>query len=165
MRESARILLGALLLGACAHHRPAQPPPPTPMPPPVPLLYDNGGGIRDSVRVVIRNGASMLEYWKQATTPLASPPAAPTVDFNREMVIVVGAGRMTPDDQIHVDSLLVRPELNSAGKREDVLTIVVRTVQGCHRFRTDAYPVEIVRARKFEGPVKWDERKEQANCR
>jgi hypothetical protein len=79
------------------------------------------------------------------------------------MVIVVAAGRMTPEDQIRVDSLLVRPELTSEGKNVETLTIVVRTIKGCGRFRTDAFPVEIVRARKFDGPVKWAERREQ-NC-
>lgn len=139
---------------------PQAPPPPTPMPPPVQLYYDNAGGIRDSLRVVIRDGAALADYWKQATSTQTAPPPTPQLDFGREMVILVAAGRMTPDDQIHVDSLLMRPELNPEGRRVETLTVVVRTVTGCRRFRTDAFPVEIVRARKFEGPVKWDERQE-----
>jgi hypothetical protein len=80
------------------------------------------------------------------------------------MVIIVAAGRQTPEEQIHVDSLFVQRELMSSGRREEVLTIVVRTVVGCGRLRTEAYPVEIVRARRFNGPVKWADRTERAPC-
>lgn len=144
---------------------PAQPPPPTPMPPPVPLYYDNGGGIRDSLRDVIREPARFASIWQRATSTQATPPSVPPVDFSRDMVIVVATGRMTPEDQIHVDSLLVRRELMSSGNREETLTIVVRTVTGCGRFRADAFPVEIVRARRFDGPIRWEERAVRAECR
>lgn len=143
---------------------PAQPRPPTPMPPPVPLYYDNGGGIRDSIRVVIREPAVLEDYWFNATMPQSSPPPAPVVNFDRDMVIVVAAGRATPEEEIHVDSLLVQRELNPQGEQEETLTIVVRTVQGCGRFRTEAYPLEIVQARRFDGPVRWRETRQQIPC-
>jgi hypothetical protein len=54
---------------------PALPPPPTPMPPPVQLYYDNGGGVRDSVREVIHDRAKFADYWQRATSTQASPPA------------------------------------------------------------------------------------------
>jgi len=133
------------------------------MPPPVQLYYDNGAGVRDSVREVIHDAAKLAEYWQRATSTQASPPAVPQLDFTREMAIIVAAGRMTPEDEIRVDSLLVRRELTPEGKNVETLTVVVRTIRGCGRFRTDAFPVEIVRARKFDGPVKWAERREQ-NC-
>jgi hypothetical protein len=157
----------ALAAAGCGRGRapaPAGPPPPTPMPPPVQLYYDNAGGIRDSLRVLIRDGDALANYWKQATSTQASPAPQPALDFGRDMAILVAAGRKTPDDQIHVDSLLVRPELNPDGRRVETLTIVVRSVEGCRRFRTEAFPVEIVRARKFDGPVKWEERKDP-QCR
>jgi hypothetical protein len=80
------------------------------------------------------------------------------------MVIVVAAGKMTPDDQISVDSLLVRRELVSSGANVETLTIVVSTKKGCRQFQTDAFPVQIVRARKFVGPVKWDNRRPIPIC-
>ena len=144
---------------------PAPPPPPTLMPPPVALFYDNAGGIRDSLRVVISDPGTLARYWTQATSQQASPAPQPTIDFDHEMVILVAAGRMTPDDQIRVDSLLVRRELTSEGERVETLTIVVSTVEGCRQFRTEAFPVQIVRARKFDGPVRWDERKPIQVCR
>jgi hypothetical protein len=143
---------------------PALPPPPTPMPPPVPLYRDNGGGIRDSTRVVILDEATLDQYWAAATSPQSSPPPMPVVDFDREMIILVALGRATPEEEIHVDSLLVRRELNAAGDRVETLAIVVRTVQGCGRFRTEAFPLAIVRARAFDGPIRWEERRQQAVC-
>jgi hypothetical protein len=134
------------------------------MPPPAPLYSDNGGGIRDSIRYVVRNATELADYWRRATSIQSAPPELPAIDFNRDMVIVVAAGRMTPEDQIQVDSLLVRRELMSSGARVETLTIVVRTVEGCRRFRTNAFPLQIVRARKFDGPIKWEERAVKATC-
>jgi hypothetical protein len=134
------------------------------MPPPVPLYRDNVGGIRDSVRIIAFDAAALGTHWRQATSTQASPPAVPAIDFNRDMVIIVAAGRQTPEEQIHVDSLFVQRELMSSGQRQEVLTIVVRTVVGCGRLRTEAYPVEIVRARRFNGPVKWADRIERTPC-
>ena len=161
------IAIALLCVAGCGRGKapaPQLPPPPTPMPPPVPLYYDNGGGIRDSTRVVIHDEATFADYWRQATSTQASPPPQPQVDFNRDMVILVGAGQKKPDDEIRVDSLLMRPELNPEGKRVETLTIVVRWTEGCRQFNTAAFPVQIVRARKFEGPMKWEERKDP-ECR
>jgi hypothetical protein len=129
------------------------------------LLYnDNRGGIRDSTWVVITDDARLAEYWDRATNEQASPPPVPVVDFDREMIILVALGRATPEEEIHVDSLLVRRELSTAGDEVETLAIVVRTVQGCGRFRTEAFPLEIVRARAFDGPIRWEERRQQSVC-
>jgi hypothetical protein len=156
--------LAGCLFGGGGGGPAAQPPAPTRLPPPLPLYYDNGGGIRDSIRVVIREPAVFEDYWFNATMPQASPPPAPIIDFTDNMVIVVAAGRATPEEEIHVDSLLVQSEMNAQGEREETLTIVVRTVLGCGRFRTEAFPLEIVRVRRFSGPVRWQERRQQIPC-
>jgi hypothetical protein len=162
------MVIAVLCLAGCGRGQqaaaPQLPPPPTPMPPPVPLYYDNGGGIRDSTRVVIHDDSTFAEYWRLATSMQASAPPRPRLDFEREMAILVAGGQKKPDDEIRVDSLLVRPELNPDGKRVETLTIVVRSTDGCRQFITAAFPVQIVRARKFDGPVKWEERKDPA-CR
>jgi len=161
------ILVAMLAVVGCHRGQPAAPkppPPPTPMPPPVTLYSDNSGGIRDSTRAVIRDDSTFARYWQQATSKQMDPPARPSLDFSRDMAIVVAAGRMTPNDQIQVDSLLVRKETNSEGDDVETLTIVVRTIEACRRMSEDAFPLEIVRARKFDGPVKWDWRKDP-QCR
>lgn len=143
---------------------PATPAPPRIMPPPVPLFTDNRGGIRDSTRAVIRDAGRLATIWEQATAPQATPPSVPGIDFDREMVILVAYGRATPEEEIHVDSLLVRREMDARGDEREVLHIVVRSVKGCGRFRTEAFPLEIVSVRRFDGPVSWDERTQQLAC-
>jgi hypothetical protein len=151
-----------LLLAACGRH--AAPPPQVaapalaPISPLARLYYDNSGGIQDSVRLVVRDANALASVWQRATSGQASPPVQPTVDFSKEMVIVVGAGRMTPDDQIRVDSVGMRKE-NADGKVRDILTAWVSTIESCRRFRADAYPVEIVRVRRFEGTVRFAEQR------
>ena len=120
------------------------------------VYYDDGPAFRDSVRMVVRDGAAWRTVWAQATSTQPAPPPLPTVDFEREMVLVVGAGRMTPGDQIHVDS---------AGVRRDFFVAVVRTIVQCRPFPADAYPLEIVRVTRSDKPPTFVERRERAtNC-
>ena len=107
------------------------------------VYYDDGPAFRDSVRMVVRDGAAWRTVWAQATSAQPAPPPLPAVDFEREMVLVVGAGKMTPGDQIHVDS---------AGVRRDFFVAVVRTIVQCRPFPADAYPLEIVRVDQISLP-------------
>jgi hypothetical protein len=68
---------------------------------------------------------------------------------------------MTPEDRIRVDSVGVRDVTDAVGETEEVMMVIVRTVEGCRRFNVDAYPVEIVRVPRFEGPVRFVERRER----
>ena len=173
-RSGARVLLGlvALLLAAGAvaacggKAAPAQPAPIQALAPMARLYYDNSGGLQDSLRLVVRDADALASIWQRATSGQATPPPPPTIDFTREMVLVAAAGRMTPDDQIQVDSVAVRKERTAEGKLADVLTAWVRVTQGCRRFKADAYPVELVRVRQFAGAVHFlDQRVQTAGCR
>lgn len=126
------------------------------------LYSDNTGAFTDSLRLVVRDEAGWDEAWQRATSGQSSPPPRPAVDFQESMVVVVAAGRMTPEDRIRVDSVGVRSVRTEAGTLEDAFEIVVRTVQGCGRLRVDAFPFEIVRTRRFEGPVRFIERRSTA---
>ncbi|MEW5926257.1 MAG: hypothetical protein AB1941_02105 [Gemmatimonadota bacterium] len=127
------------------------------------LYYDNQGAMRDSVRMVVRDEAGLRTLWSRVTAGQASPPPAPAVAFDREMLLVVGAGRKTPEDQIQVDSVGVRREMGPSGRMREVLAVQVRTTEGCGRFRsTAAFPVQIVRVRRFDGEVSFVERRERA---
>lgn len=159
----------ALTVLAVACHRggPATPPPPVwlPVPAEAVVYYDNAGGIQDSLRLVVRDPATLRDVWEQATSRQASPPPPPAVDFAQDMLLVAAAGRMTPEDQIRIDSAAVHERLTALGDREQVLSAVVRTIEGCRRFDAPAYPVQIVRVRRFDGPVTFVERREKAgNC-
>ena len=120
------------------------------------VYYDDGPAFCDSVRMVVRDGAAWRTVWAQATSAQPAPPPLPAVDFEREMVLVVGAGKMTPGDQIHVDS---------AGVRRDFFVAVVRTIVQCRPFPADAYPLEIVRVTRSDKTATFVERRERAaNC-
>jgi hypothetical protein len=153
-------LLLAVATAACMHRSAPAPTaavnaPLQPLPPMARLYDDNGGGIQDSVRLVIRDAAQLADTWHQATSAQTSPPPVPAVDFTREMVLVAGAGRMTPADRIQVDSVGMRRQTTPEGKTQDVLTAWVSVIQGCQRFQAAAYPFEIVRVRRFDGPVRF----------
>ncbi len=163
---AAACALAAFTLTACGRGRPTSPAPAGPFPAAVQLYYDNGGGIQDSLRSVVRQQAEFQRLWQNATSKQSSPPTAPQVDFGRDMVVVVSSGRLTPDDQIRVDSVGITREMNAAGRMAEVLNVFVRTTMGCRRFNADAYPLEIVRLRRFDGQVKFVERRGQAEgCR
>lgn len=152
-------LAGALSATACHH---SAPPAPEPVPTANRIYYDNGGGIQDSVRMVIRDEQALRSVWRQATSQQSSPPPVPTIDFSREMVLVVAAGRMTPEDQIHVDSVAVRQVPDAQGHMQKGLRVVVDVIRGCNQFKTAAYPLEIVRVRRYNGPVQFVEKRTRA---
>jgi len=152
-------------LTACGRGASGSPPPGpapvtfawTPVPTASRLYYDNSGGIRDSLRVVVRDAGTLGVVWSQATSGQSSPPPAPSVDFNREMLLLVAAGRKTAEEQIRVDSVAVQ----RAGG-EETLFAVVRLTEGCGRFNIDAWPLEVVRVNRFDGPVEFVERRTRA---
>jgi hypothetical protein len=137
-----------------------------PFPPPQHLYSDNGGGIQDSLRVVIHDEAELRRRWIDATSTELSPPGLPDVDFRRQMVVLVSAGRLTADDQIHVDGASTARAMDPSGRTQRTLTIQVRTVRGCRDGAQEAYPLQLVRMQRFDGPVRFSERVERAdNCR
>ncbi len=114
-------------------------------------------GIADSLRVVIQDRFTWSEAWADATSGDPSPPPLPAIDFGRDMILLVAAGRMDPGDRIQVDSV---------GVRDEDLMVVVRTIQDCREFTRDVYPLEIVLVGKSDRRVRWVERREMAlHCR
>jgi hypothetical protein len=117
------------------------------------LYTDDGVGITDSTRQVIRDTIAYRRAWSAATRAQRNEPARPDIDFTREMVIVASAGRMRPGDRIRVDSV---------GVLKKTLTVIVRTSAGCTAMPGAAYPVEIVRVPTVTGGVSFEERRERA---
>lgn len=161
------ILLLLVALPGCRRGRAAAPVPAPPAAAWTPaaaerVYYDNAGGIRDSTRLAIRDAARLQEVWAQATSRQLSPPPAPEVDFTREMLLVVAAGRRSPEDRIVVDSVRVQRETRGGTSTELAFAAVVKLVEGCGRFAADAYPLEIVRVPRFAGEIEWVERRERA---
>jgi hypothetical protein len=136
-------------------------PPLRPVLPPAVVYVDDAGGVRDSVRLVVRDPAEFGALWRRVTAGQGSPPPLPAVDFGREMVLAVAAGRMQPNDRIRVDSVGVRRGPGPDGKMRGELAVLVRTTAGCRRFPTASFPVQLVRVRKYDGPVRFVERRER----
>lgn len=142
-----------VLLAACGRGRPAGPPP-EPFVPMQPLsdaarvFYDNGLGFADSARIVVRDSMTWRTVWIQATRSQPSPPPMPAVDFGQDVIVVAAAGRLKPGDAIRVDSIGVRGSLT---------VLAVRTVVACQPFPSDAFPFEIVRIPRRDGPVRFNE--------
>ncbi len=118
------------------------------------LYTDDGVGITDSTRQVIRDTISYRMVWTAATKAQRNEPARPAIDFTKEMVIVASGGRMRPGDRIRVDSIgLLRKDL----------TLIVRTTAGCAAMPGAVYPIEIVRVPAVQGRVTFEERQERAS--
>lgn len=133
-----------------------------PVPQTAVLYDDDAGGLRDSVRVVVRDDAALQALWRQATQGQDAPPAPPAVDWRREMVVAVAAGRKAPSDRIRVDSVGMRREPGADGRVRDAMAVLVRTTQGCERFTSAVFPVYLVRVRRYDGPVVFVERRDRA---
>jgi hypothetical protein len=161
------LVVFAALQSACARILPGGPPPPAPwrgISADAQLYTDNAGGIRDSVRLVIRDANTLRDQWQRATAGQTAPPTLLPVDFAREMVLMVAAGRKTLQDQIRVDSVRTVREIDASGRREEVMSVMVHLTEGCGRFTTPGYPIQIVRVPRFEGRVSFTERRERASC-
>ena len=117
------------------------------------MYYDNGMAFADSARIVVRDSAAWQAIWQRATHSQPSPPPMPAVDFSREMIVVAAAGRMKPGDLIHVDSI---------GLHGSTTALVVRTMVTCQPFPADAFPFEIVRIPRRDGPVQFIEHQARA---
>ena len=155
-------LLTCLSLTACGGA--PDTPSPEELPPitqPDRLYRDAVSGVAESVRLVIRDRSTLEDLWLQATSEQLETPALPEIDFEREMVLVAGAGRMTTEDGIEIEGAGVRRRRTQQGNEEDVLIIQVRTVRGCGRVTADAYPVDIVKVSRFDDRVQWEEETDQ----
>ena len=154
--------------------RPAPPPPPPPAPakvarkptpPPKPtppademrpvaaddrIYYDDATAFRDSVRLTITDPDTWKSTWLKATEGQATPPALPPIDFQRDMLLLVSAGRLNSGDEIHVDSV---------GLQHGRPVAVIRTTVECRPFPGDAYPLEIVKLRRSDSALTFLERR------
>ncbi len=150
------------LAAACGGGGPRALPGLSPVPQTSVIYEDDAGGLRDSVRLVVRSAAELDDLWRRATAGQTAPPPPPAVDWNREMVVAVAAGRMRPSDRIQVDSVGMRREPGADGRMREVMAVLVRTTQGCGGFSTAAFPMNVVRVRRYAGTVVFVERRDRA---
>lgn len=107
------------------------------------LLADNVSAFgTDTTRKVIRDTIEFKQIWARAVSLSSTKPPRPVVDFNKEMVVLAGAGRMKPGDVVHIDSV---------GTKGSLTVIVIRTTIACQNIATSAYPFEMVRIPRNNG--------------
>jgi len=171
MRSPIRTLVcGMLALATACHHRskPVAQPAPAPVPATRPaevmepigedarIYYDDATAFTDSLRMIIQDADTWQSVWARATRRQATAPPLPAVDFERQTLLLVSAGRMRTGDEIHVDSIGTR-----GGRR----LAVVRTIVQCQTVPAPAYPLEIVRVPRAAGAITFiDRRVKSQDC-
>lgn len=122
------------------------------------VYYADGGAIRDSLRLVIRDANTLRDRWAEATSDRTQSPDPPQVNFENEMVILVSAGRKRVGDEIRVDSVRVGPAQVLGRGTEDVMTVFVLKIKGCGSFDQDVWPLQLVRVPAYDGIIRFADR-------
>lgn len=116
-------------------------------------------GIRDSLRVVIRDDAAWQHYWALIHRDISPVPPIPRVDFAHDMVVLAALGqRASGGYDIRVDS--------AYGDGDGVEVLVRRSSPGRDCIVTAALtqPVDLARIPARSGPVLFLERTAVEDC-
>ena len=121
------------------------------------LLYtDNQADFLEAEELVVRDQRAYEDVWARSGTRQVLRP----VNFDREMLVVLSAGRSSPGDSI---------QIQTAGEREegfDDFHIVYRVSTGCEEFPGASYPLQVVRLKRSDKTPVFEQRREQAaRCR
>lgn len=108
--------------------------------------------------VLVRDRVTWETTWQRLHNGVVADPA-PAVDFARDMVVLVAAGqRPTGGTSVRVDG--VGPEPGGAVVRYTV----TEPGAGCMSTQVMTAPVEVVRAPRVAGPVRFDRKTARAGC-
>lgn len=116
-------------------------------------------GVSDSLRVVIRDVESWHRYWTTIHRPFIPPPPVPTVDFEREMVLLASLGtRASGGFAIRIEGAIA-----DSGR----LVVQIRRSMpgtGCALPAVVTQPVDIARIPVSRAPIAFAERVERTDC-
>ncbi|MFQ5890181.1 MAG: protease complex subunit PrcB family protein [Gemmatimonadota bacterium] len=115
--------------------------------------------VEERERRVIRDGGTWTRYWSLLTRDLEPPGPPPTVDFDREMVILAGMGRRaTGGYTIAIDSAYVSDE--------GLVVWVTETSPGAGCVTTQAFtaPAAAARVPRLDGRVRFTETARTRDC-
>jgi hypothetical protein len=116
-------------------------------------------GIRDSLRVVIRDAGAWREHWAAIHRPFIPAPALPDVDFTREMILLASTGtRPTAGFGIRIEAV--------TADSTRLVVVVRRTVpgDGCALAAVVTQPVDVARIPVTTLPISFAERIERTDC-
>jgi PrcB C-terminal len=126
---------------------------------PEPLSLTYNSSFRTQMRAVVRDAATWQLTWDEIWRGQSPMPPLPTVDFQREMIIVAALGeKPTGGYSIFLDGVL-----DSASG----LTVQVRIVTPGARCGTTlalTQPVDVARVTRHDGQVNYAERAETQDC-
>jgi hypothetical protein len=129
------------------------------------VLQGNETGLRDEMTRVIRTAEELGPIWKQAVSTQFTPVTEPTIDFTRNMLLVIAAGRRYDEDDVRVDSIIEKI-VTLGGQRESVLKVYYTELEGCRRPDSRAaYPLQIVQIQRYESKVEFELPQKASNCR
>jgi hypothetical protein len=128
----------------------------SPVAPEAIMYQDDAGGLQDSTYMAVTDALNWEHLWQRVTSTNPNPPQIPSVDFDREMLLIAAAGRMKAGDRIHVDSV---------GVQKDVFHAFVTITTACTQLDIDVFPLEIVRVPKTNKRVQFQvNRARPENC-
>jgi protease stability complex PrcB-like protein len=121
--------------------------------------FSSFSGIRTPTRSVVRDSSAWRVTWQQINQPFFPPPPLPTVDFNREMVLLAGMGTQPSGGY---ELLIERATRDTTG-----IEVQLRRISpgaGCPVSAVLTQPLDLVRVPFSDQPVRFSERAEVTSC-
>ena len=117
-----------------------------------------GFGLPMPIEVVVASDSEWKALWAAATSSLAASPQAPSVDFSRELVVVVGMGRQ-PSTGYSISAVPVYGE-------QGVEIRVTKKMPGknCGSAPAETSPTEMIRIAKGNSPTTFSTQIVQRDC-
>jgi hypothetical protein len=123
------------------------------------VYYRAGSGLEERAEEVVRDSAAWHALWSRIVDRYSPKPAAPEVDFGREMVLVAAMGqRPTGGYEITIESV------TETGA--ELVAVVTHQQPGPRCFNTQAFtaPADLVAIPRSEKPVRWTVREVVKDC-
>jgi hypothetical protein len=123
---------------------------------PEPIYYS---GLGDPVRLVITDSGTLTQVWNRIFATMTEPPAAPSVDFSHERVLVAALGARSSGGY--------RIEFNRAAlEGGEVVAEVLATSPGAHCATSQALtqPVDVVKLPLSDAPIRFEESTATSDC-
>jgi len=161
MMSSASRVIALVVIGACQSAIAASQPAVQPQREPVPIAHFRDGrsaftsysGLVDSLRTVVRDSTAWRELWQQINRPFFPQPTLPSVDFEREMVVVAALGARP---NAGFDVVIEGAEEDSAGIEVNVRRS--SPAAGCPVAAAVSQPVDLARMRASRRALRFRER-------
>ena len=116
-------------------------------------------GIDRRQRLVIRDQQAWEDFWRRATSNTSPSQPAPTIDFDRDIVVIAAMGsRPTGGYAIAIDGLFQQAN--------DLYAVVLETSPGpsCGTTQAVTAPLAAARVRRVTGEVIFVERQATRDC-